>query len=70
MGWTSDQIKEVGQICCWRHSTDVNGTKLIYTTRVSDLEVSMYLDKINENSHKKLPLEDPKSKPLVPKQSK
>lgn len=67
MGWTSDQIKEVGQICRWRCSTDVNGTKLIYTSWVSVLEVPMYLDKINENAYKKLPLEDPKSKPLIPK---
>lgn len=56
MGWTSDQIKEVGQICRWLRSTDVNRTKLIYTTWVSGLEVSMYLDKINENAQKKAPL--------------
>lgn len=67
MGWTSDQIKEVGRICRWHHSTDVNGTKLIYTSWVPGPEVSMYLDKMNENTHKKLPLEDPKSKPLIPK---
>lgn len=67
MGWTSDQIKEVGQICRWRCSTDVNGTKLLYTSGASGLEVSMYLDKINENAHKKLPMEGPKSKPLIPK---
>lgn len=67
MGWTSDQIKEVGQICRWRRSTDVNGTKLLYTSGESGLEVSMYLDKINENAHKKLLLEDPKSTPHIPK---
>lgn len=70
MGWTSDQIKEVGQICCWRRSTDVSRTKLIYASWVSGLEVSMYLDKINENAPKKLPLENSKPKCFIHKQSK